>query len=61
MKMPNDCRSPMLSVSMMDAPIKMGSVGRRICNSGIVGTGFVGAVIVFCSPIGRDAKAASCN
>jgi len=34
-KMPRLCRSPMLSVSMMEAPIRIGSVGRSTCNRGI--------------------------
>src|SRR5260370_35187404 len=34
-KMPRDCRRPMLRLSMSEAPIKMGSVGRRICSRGI--------------------------
>ncbi|MGY4376887.1 hypothetical protein ACVWZ3_004526 [Bradyrhizobium sp. i1.3.6] len=35
MKMPRLCRSPMLSVSMIEAPIRMGNVGRRTCKRGI--------------------------
>ena len=35
-KMPRLCRRPMLSVSISEAPIRMGSVGRRICSRGIV-------------------------
>ncbi|MHC2782285.1 hypothetical protein ACVMBZ_001492 [Bradyrhizobium liaoningense] len=35
MKMPRLCRSPMLSVSMIDAPIRIGNVGRRTCSRGI--------------------------
>ena len=34
-KMPKLCRKPMLSVSIREAPIRMGSVGRRICSRGI--------------------------
>src|SRR5690242_603107 len=36
MNMPRLSRSAMLSVCMMVARIKMGSVGRRTCNRGIV-------------------------
>src|SRR5579871_2011852 len=36
MKMPSDWRSPMLKVSITEVPIRIGSVGRRTCNSGIV-------------------------
>src|SRR4051794_15794340 len=35
-KMPSDCRSPMLRVSISEAPIRIGSVGRRICSRGMV-------------------------
>src|SRR3954454_3032402 len=36
MKMPKLCRRPMLSVSSMEAPIRIGRVGRRACSRGIV-------------------------
>ena len=36
MKMPKLCRRPMLSVSISEAPIRMGSVGRRTCSRDIV-------------------------
>ena len=51
MKMPKLCRRPMLSVSMMEAPIRMGSVGRRICSR----------AIVFILPKWRNSNAACCN
>ena len=34
MKMPSDCRRPMLRVSISEAPIRMGSVGRRTLQQG---------------------------
>jgi len=42
-KMPSDWRKPMLSVSMMDAPIKMGRVGRRVFSRDIVVVLFLSA------------------
>ena len=36
MKMPKLCRRPMLRVSISEAPIRMGSVGRRICSRAII-------------------------
>jgi hypothetical protein len=38
-------------VSISEAPIRMGSVGRRICSR----------TIIFILPSGRDSNAASCN
>src|SRR2546430_1458140 len=35
-KMPRDCLRPMLKVSISEAPIRIGSVGRRICSRGMV-------------------------
>src|SRR6266403_5406922 len=35
-KMPRDCLRHMLRVSISEAPIRMGSVGRRICSRGMV-------------------------
>lgn len=66
MKMPSDCRSPMLSVSISDAPIRIGKVGRRICKRGVVfkGVVFKGIVFkgtVFLLPLGRGSNATSCN
>ena len=55
MKMPKLCRRPMLRVSISDAPIRMGNVGRRACTSDD------DLAIVFILPVGRDSKAASCN
>src|SRR5579863_2685318 len=43
MKMPSDCLSPILKVSMREAPIRIGRVGRKTCSRGIV----------LCSPFGR--------
>src|ERR1700676_31802 len=34
-KMPSDCRRPMLRLSISEAPIRIGSVGRRSCSRGI--------------------------